>query len=134
MNSFSSWEPFIRSTWTCAPPPHPMHVTLFYNREGDLAYQEWFNTNLYGQFWIISIPGIVAGPEGIAAPVHLTPEQFQYYKMAPESAPHVILAVTQGGQAKALGPMIAKANLVTDCEESGCQPSISLEHFLNSCF
>lgn len=94
VNSFSSWEPFIRSTWTCVPPPDPMHVTLFYNREGDLAYQEWFNTNLDGQFWVISIPGIVAGPEGIAAPVHLTPEQFQYYKMAPESAPHVTLAVT----------------------------------------
>lgn len=63
---------------------------------------------------MISSRGFIVGPEGVAVPIHFTPEQLREYKMAPESAPHVTLAITKGGQAKALGPMVAAANKADD--------------------
>ncbi|XP_056889301.1 uncharacterized protein LOC130526001 [Takifugu flavidus] len=110
MAAFCMWGPLIREFWACSPPPDPQHVTLFYNKNNDLT----FNSNLDGQHWVVSVSVIVLGPQGVAAPVHLTPEQLQHYKMGPDSAPHITLAVAMGGQAKALGPMVAEANTIKD--------------------
>ncbi|TWW66927.1 hypothetical protein D4764_20G0009590 [Takifugu flavidus] len=81
MAAFRTWGPLIREFWACSPPPDPPHVTLFYDKDNDLTYQEWFNSSLDGQNWVVSVSGIVLGPQGVAAPVHLTPEQLQHYKM-----------------------------------------------------
>ncbi|XP_056875472.1 uncharacterized protein LOC130517549 [Takifugu flavidus] len=114
MAAFRTWGPLIREFWACSPPPDPPHVTLFYDKDNDLTYQEWFNSSLDGQNWVVSVSGIVLGPQGVAAPVHLTPEQLQHYKMGTDSAPHITLAVAMGRQAKALGPMVAEANTIKD--------------------
>ncbi|CAB1327504.1 unnamed protein product [Coregonus sp. 'balchen'] len=56
---------------------------------------------------------IVCGPEGVAAPVLLTPHQKQWYMLGKESAPHVTLAVGHGFEARSLGPMIRRASKLT---------------------
>lgn len=97
-------------------PADPLHMRLFNDTEGDLAYQEYYDYHLFGQQWTVSSPGIILGPEGVAAPIKLTPKELANYKMRPSSQPHISLAFTRGSQAKALGPMIAKANLITKRE------------------
>lgn len=129
LSAFANWFPHVKTRYLLFPPPDPMHVILFYDRDCDLTYQVWFNDTLEGQEWTISSPGIVVGPEGAAAPVCLTPDQMTHYKMAPESAPHVTLAIATGGQAKALGPMIAATNKISDWQETSIKDVyISVEH------
>ena len=111
-----------------APSSDPSHVTLFYDHTGNLQYQIWFNDNLEGKEWQVSTPGIVLGPEGVVAPITLSPEWRRHYKMGPHSAPYLALAVERNHQAKNLGPMIA-ANTVTDCRQTDIpQLYTSLSH------
>lgn len=89
--SFEQWHPYLAEKTVLSPPPEPVHVTLFYDREGDLVYQEWFNEISEGQEWVVSGPGLIQGLEGVATLVTLTPLQSQYCKMGPQSAPHMVV-------------------------------------------
>lgn len=108
------WQPYMMAHAPLYLPADPLHMRLFYDTEGDLAYQEYYDDHLFDQQWTVSSPGIILGPEGVVAPITLTPEELAYYKMRPSCQPHISLVFTRGSQAKALGPMIAKANLVTE--------------------
>lgn len=57
MTAFHSWGPFVRDFGAYAPLPDPPLVTLF--------YQKWFH--LDENIWVVSVPGIVLCPQGVAA-------------------------------------------------------------------
>lgn len=115
---FHHWLPYFCEHLPLTPPPEPLHVTLSYDPTSDLTHQSRFNDQLEGQVWEITVPGMVLGPEGVVAPSKLTPEQSEFYKLGPHSAPHLTLAIRSGGQAKCLGPTVAKANDLNDWEQS----------------
>ena len=54
------------------------------------------------------------GPEGVAAPTLLTPDQEYWYRLKPESRPHVTLAVAKHHTAMKLGPMVCRATQVRE--------------------
>lgn len=114
----AGWIPYIATMPIMAPPPDPLHVTLFYDVEADLEYQEWFELHRTGQKWNVSSPGLLLGPEGLAAVVLLTPDQKTSYKMGGDTAPHISLALTRGHMAKQFGPMVKRGNQVADWEET----------------
>lgn len=129
------WQPYMMAHAPLYPPADPLHMRLFYDTEGDLAYQEYYDDHLFGQQWTVSCRGIILGLEGVTAPITLTPEELAYYKMRPSSQLHISLALTRDSQAKALGPMIAKANLVTEREPTEVEgvkasPRHPVLHFL----
>ncbi|KAI4883114.1 hypothetical protein NFI96_008949 [Prochilodus magdalenae] len=111
---FQQWSPWIRAMAPYVPPPDPFHVTLFYDVGGDLTYYDTFQTELEGTEWSVDTTGIYVGPEGVASPVTLTPQQHTWYKMSDTAAPHISLALHPRHEAKQLGPMVKRANEATD--------------------
>ncbi|XP_013876448.1 uncharacterized protein LOC106526396 [Austrofundulus limnaeus] len=108
LSAYLRWKPWVSLLAPYTAPPDPPHVTLFYDRQGDDCYQDWFQENLEGNKWQISSENIYVGPEGVASTVKLTDAQLQGYKMGQEAVPHVSLALHPEHQAKDLGPMVKK--------------------------
>ncbi|XP_013877922.1 uncharacterized protein LOC106527544, partial [Austrofundulus limnaeus] len=109
LSAYLRWKPWVSLLAPYTAPPDPPHVTLFYDRQGDDCYQDWFQENLEGNQWQIVSENIYVGPEGVASAVKLTDAQLQGYKMGQEAVPHVSLALHPEHQAKDLGPMVKKA-------------------------
>ncbi|XP_069750335.1 uncharacterized protein [Narcine bancroftii] len=102
---YNQRKPWIQTLHPYTPPSDPLHVTLFYDRDGDEIYQHAFYEKVEGMQWEINSVYIVLGKEGVAATVALTSEQLEWYVMAGEAVPHVTLAIGTNHQAKDLGPM-----------------------------
>ncbi|XP_053194179.1 uncharacterized protein LOC128378637 [Scomber japonicus] len=96
-----------------APPPDPLHVTLFYDRDENWVYHEAF-MDVEGKGSEVTSTCLFAGPEGVAAAVTLPYELIKIYEMAAEAAPHITLAVHADHQAKELGPMTKRLLKVSD--------------------
>ncbi|XP_049328657.1 uncharacterized protein LOC125797840 [Astyanax mexicanus] len=111
---FQQWAPWIRALAPYAPPADPYHVTLFYDVGGDITYYDTFQSELQDTQWEVQTNGLYCGPEGVAAPVTLTPQQYSWYKMDETAAPHMSLALHPKHEAKQLGPMVKRANAATD--------------------
>ncbi|KAL6456704.1 hypothetical protein MHYP_G00352480 [Metynnis hypsauchen] len=111
---FQKWSPWIRAMAPYVSPGDPFHVTLFYDVGGDVTYYDTFQSELQNTQWDVQTNGIYVGPEGVAAPVTLTPEQYSWYRMIDTAAPHMSLALHPKHEAKQLGPMVRRANETTD--------------------
>ncbi|XP_005755484.1 uncharacterized protein LOC102208784, partial [Pundamilia nyererei] len=116
LRQYQLWKPWIMALAVYSPPRDPFYVTLFYDRNDDEIYRDLFQSDLEGQTWNVCSQNIYVGPEGVAAAVKLTDEQRPWFKMGPDSVPHVTLAVHEGHQAKELGTMVKRA-----LEEPGWQ-------------
>lgn len=103
---FSEWHSLIALLVVYEAPPDLPQVTLCYDTSDDYTYQTMFKNELAGKQCTVISPGIVIGPQGVAAPITLTPEQLSYYRMSDTAAPHLSLAPSPGHQAKELGPMV----------------------------
>ncbi|KAL6476366.1 hypothetical protein MHYP_G00148650 [Metynnis hypsauchen] len=111
---FNQWRPWISMMEPYGPPPDPPHLTLYYDPSADLPYYDLFQSELQDAVWEVFSPGIYVGPEGVAAPITLTPAQSQWYKMSSSAAPHISLALHPGHMAKQLGGMTKRANVATN--------------------
>ena len=101
---YTDWKPWLHMLNTYAPPPDPLHVTLFYDRDETWVYHDAFMM-VEGAEVQVETRCLFAGPEGIAAVVELNDELLQYYEMAKEAVPHITLAVHSDLHVKELGPM-----------------------------
>ncbi|XP_029367849.1 uncharacterized protein LOC115049619 [Echeneis naucrates] len=111
---YQSWRPWIQSLHPYTPPPDPLHVTLYYDRNGDELYQQAFYSDAEGVGWEIQSTCVWVGKEGVAAAVELTPEQLRWYEGAADASPHISLAIHANHQAKDLGPMCKRLSQLTD--------------------
>ena len=110
---YTEWKPWLHMLNPYAPPPDPLHVTLFYDRDETWVYHDAFMT-VGGTEVQVETGCLFAGPEGIAAVVELNDELLQYYEMEKEAVPHITLAVHSDHQAKELGPMTKRLLKVSD--------------------
>lgn len=46
---YQSWRPWVQSLNPYTPPPDPLHVTLYYDRNGDELYQQAFYNEIEGK-------------------------------------------------------------------------------------
>ncbi|XP_063321149.1 uncharacterized protein LOC134619320 [Pelmatolapia mariae] len=109
LRQYQQWKPWIMALAVYSPPRDPYHVTLYYDRDDDEIYRDQFQSELEGQTWNVCSQNIYVGPEGVATAVNLTEEQRPWFKMGPDSVPHITLAVHEGHQAKELGTMVKRA-------------------------
>lgn len=114
LSAFMLWKPWITSLEPYIPPPDPPHVTLFYDRNDDVMYQEQFRDNVEGATWSLEGGYLYVAPEGVAAAIHLTVDQLHWYKMYEDANPHVSLALHPGHQAKELGSIVKRAAAAGD--------------------
>ncbi|KAK0134687.1 Gag-Pol polyprotein [Merluccius polli] len=112
---YTDWKPWLHMLNPYAPPPDPLHVTLFYDRDETWVYHDAFMT-VEGTEVQVETRCLLAGPEGIAAVVELNDELLQYYEMTKEAVPHITLAVHSDHQAKELGPMTKRLLKASDWE------------------
>ena len=110
---YTDWKPWLHMLNPYAPPPDPLHVTLFYDRDETWVYHDAFMA-VEGAGVQVDTRCLFAGPEGIAAVVELNGELLQYYAIAKEAVPHITLAVHSDHQAKELGPMTKRLLKVSD--------------------
>ncbi|CAJ1050397.1 Retrovirus-related Pol polyprotein from transposon opus [Xyrichtys novacula] len=113
------WKPWILSVHPYVAPPDPLHLTLFYDREGNECYLEEFQNQLEGKTWQLHSGDILVGQQGVAAMVNLTREQQSWYNMSETAFPHISLALHPGHEARELGPMVKAAVLASDWSSSG---------------
>ncbi|XP_042070941.1 uncharacterized protein LOC121812529 [Haplochromis burtoni] len=118
LRQYQLWKPWIMALAVYSPPRDPFHVTLYYDRNDDEIYKDLFQSELEGQTWNVCSQNIYVGPEGVAAAVNLTDNQRPWFKMGPDSVPHITLAVHESHQAKELGTMVRRA-----LGEPGWQPT-----------
>lgn len=112
---YTRWRPWVMALDVYSTPVHPLHVTLFYDRNEDDCCWDAFKSSLENKTCDIQTRDCYVGPQGVAAEVVLTEEQSSWYRMADESVPHVSLATHAGHQAKDLGPMVQSATRAVDC-------------------
>ncbi|XP_053725193.1 uncharacterized protein LOC128761187 [Synchiropus splendidus] len=111
-STFLLWKPWIDSVVSVRPPIDPLHLTLFYDRNQDLIYQEAFES-VKGEKWQLSSTCIYVGKQGVAAATKLTSSQ------------------AHGHEARELGPMVKQCEAAEDWQ-SGQVPSVSFSPSLNA--
>ena len=114
LSLYQDWTKWIDMLHPYAPPPNPLHVTLYYDRDQDDVYKDAFTEQIQGVVWHITSSCLYSGSEGVAAPVDLINEQMEWYEMAETADLHVSLAIRVSHQAKDLGPMVKRLNSLTD--------------------
>ncbi|KAL6488528.1 hypothetical protein MHYP_G00022690 [Metynnis hypsauchen] len=131
---FNQWRPWISMMEPYGPPPDPPHLTLYYDPSADLPYYDLFQSELQDAVWEVFSPGIYVGPEGVAAPITLTPAQSQWYKMSSSAAPHISLALHPGHMAKQLGGMTKRANAATNWVQTQISDTVSFSETTKTYF
>ncbi|MGL5117874.1 MAG: reverse transcriptase domain-containing protein, partial [Plesiomonas shigelloides] len=96
--------PWIKDLAVFLPPIDPLHCTLYYDRTGDLLYQESFQ-QMEGHMWRLQGEGLFVGKQGVVAMIDLTPDQLLWYRMTKTATPHISLALHPGHEARELGGM-----------------------------
>lgn len=116
----AAWKPWFLSLRPYFPPVDPYHCMLYYDRNGDICYEDSF-TQIEGSEWDLSLGYMYVGPAGIAYEVALTGEQQLWYRMTDPSdptvasyAPHITLLVAADHSAKDLGPMVLSCGHACD--------------------
>ena len=91
-------------------PADPYHCTMNVVRTEEETYDEGWTLYQEGQCQEVTLGDVIQGEEGVAAVALLTTAQWTWYTLGEEgSYPHMTMMVVEGGQSKALGPMIRRA-------------------------
>lgn len=114
---YNLWKPWINKLGIFLPPPDPLHCTLYYDRNGDITYEDQFGA-IKGDKWVLTGEGLLIGKEGVVAPISLTEEQTKWYEMSESAAPHVSIVLNPAHEARELGSMTKRLLGVTDWTES----------------
>ncbi|XP_034083389.1 uncharacterized protein LOC117553517 [Gymnodraco acuticeps] len=112
---FSLWKPWIQAIHPYSPPKDPPHVTFFYSRSPfDETFAEEWDDKKYDQTDGVCTGKIFISEVGVAAEVFLDLDQDYWYRMGPESVPHITLLLGPASEARSLGPFVKKAQTATD--------------------
>ena len=117
--TFSSWLPWISVIRLHTNPVDPPHCTYYYELYGDENYDALWNGFVQqyletGEEPCVEIRDIYVGPEGVAAAVSLPASMEILYALSDTSPPYITLQVTNGGEAKNLGPMVKRCLMAGD--------------------
>lgn len=118
-DTFSLWLPWISVLHLYTDPVNPPHCTFHYHLDGDENYDMLWHGFVRqcqetGEHPVVDVCNIYVGPEGVAAAISLPDGLQVMYTLSDTAAPHVTLKVANGGEAKALGPMIKRCLAATD--------------------
>lgn len=94
-------------------PDDPFHCSLYVTEQQDVPYDEPWQQCKEGTLEILRSTEIYVRPEGVAADGTLNPEQLSWFRMGPESTPHISLLVAKDHLPKQLGPMVKRARAIT---------------------
>ena len=112
-DTYGSWKIWIQKMGDYNALLDPLHCSLHITHDQDLLYEEpWYN-HKEGKLEDLECGDIYLGPEGVASEVYHTPEQLSWFRLGPDSVPHVSLLVSPGHQPKQLGPMVKRAQAVS---------------------
>ena len=81
---YTEWKTWLHMLHPYTPPPDPLHVTLFCDRNENWVYHEAF-MDMEGKGSEVTSTCLFAGPEGVAAAVTLPYEFIKIYEMAAEA-------------------------------------------------
>lgn len=112
---FSMWKPWLQAMAPYGPTRDPPHITFSYSRspfDESFAY-EWDHKK-YDSNDSADTGRIFLSSLGVAAEVFLTDEQMYWYKMGPESVPHITLLLGPKAEARSLGPFVKRAQQARD--------------------
>ena len=109
MRQYYVWKPYIDQQGAYGALKDPVHLTYYYDKNDDTEYNNLWDRLREGRLEELRSTEIYLGKEGVAAAVRLDKKQSGWFKGGPEAAPHISLAVAEGHEAKALGPMVKEA-------------------------
>ncbi|KAK0131320.1 hypothetical protein N1851_033969 [Merluccius polli] len=112
VNTYESWKIWIKEMGTYNELTDPLHCTLHVTHDQDLPYDEPWYDQKNGKLEDLECGDIFLGPEGVASEVYLTHEQLSWFRLGPDSVPHVSLLVSANHESKQLGSMVQRAQAV----------------------
>ena len=112
-DTYGSWKIWIQKMGDYNDLLDPLHCSLHITHDQDLPYEEPWYDHKEGKLEDLECGDIYLGPEGVASEVYHTPEQLSWFRLGPDSVPHVSLLVSPGHRPKQLGPMVKRAQAVS---------------------
>ncbi|KAK0155696.1 hypothetical protein N1851_001810 [Merluccius polli] len=109
---YESWKIWIKEMGTYNELTDSLHCTLHVTHDQDLPYDEPWYDQKNGKLEDLECGDIFLGPEGVASEVYLTHEQLSWFRLGPDSVPHVSLLVSANHESKQLGSMVKRAQAV----------------------
>ena len=109
------WKSWFSTCHPYAPPSDPLHVTMYYDRQGkDELYEDAFNSFLKGREFSVTSPCMYVHKTGVVASIVLPNFLMPYYKRDDQTDPHCSLFLGPGHEAREMGPLTYKLNRVVD--------------------